>query len=85
MPELSLSGENKQRLTECIDSGVRVLQEIADLRDGLKDTVKTLAEEIGVKPIIIQKTIRVAFKATIQQERETVDIVEEILEATGHR
>ncbi len=80
----SLSPDDKKKLQNCMDAGLRVMQEMADLRDGLKDTVKNIAEELNVKPAVLMKAVRVAFKQTMVSEKETVDTVEDILSVTGH-
>ena len=45
-----LSPENVARLKQIIKDGVQVLQECEDLKAGLSDTVKAIAEELEVKP-----------------------------------
>lgn len=78
-----LSQDDKTRLTQFMDQGVKVMQEVQDLNDGLKDTAKNLAEELNVKPATLMKALRVAFKANIEEEKEKVDQVEDILQASG--
>jgi len=77
--------EGKAKLTKVINEGVQVTQEIADLREGLKDTVKALAEELQVKPAVINKAIRVAFKADWAQIEEDHEVLETILEAANRK
>ena len=43
--------------------GVQVSQEIKDLREGLSDTVKAVAQELDMKTSVLNKAIRVAHKA----------------------
>ena len=45
--------EEKANLERLVKEGVTVLQEIEDLQGGLKDTVKSVAEELNVKPSLI--------------------------------
>ena len=40
----------KQKLIQIISQGSQVLGEVEDLRNGLKDTVKAIAEELELKP-----------------------------------
>ena len=40
------SNEQKAKLTQIINEGMAVLQEIEDLNAGLSDTVKAIAEEM---------------------------------------
>jgi uncharacterized protein (UPF0335 family) len=79
------SPEEKKRSTEVIQQGVRVKQEIADLNDGLKEIVKTYATEVGVKPGVVNKAIRLAFKSSIEEEKEAMEAIENMLEAAGYR
>ncbi len=80
-----LSSNDKVRLNQFMDQGMKVMQEISDLRDGLKDTAKSLAEEFDVKPALLMKALRSAWKASIDDEKAEIDQVENILEATGRR
>jgi DNA anti-recombination protein RmuC len=77
--------EVKKRSTEVIQQGVRVKQEIADLNDGLKELVKTYATEIGVKSGVVNKAIRLAFKSSIEEEKEAMEAIENMLAAAGYR
>lgn len=80
---LMLSADDKAKIKNLIEVGIRTTQEIQDLKDGLKETVKEVAEEIGVKPAVLNKAIRVAFKSSVSNLQTEVDTVEEILHAAG--
>jgi NH3-dependent NAD+ synthetase len=81
----TLSNEEKAKIKQLIDNGLKVLQEVDDLKGGLKDTVKAIAEELDIKPAILNKAISAAFKANIDAAKEEVDDVEEILVVAGRR
>lgn len=81
----TLSSNDKIKLRSFMDSAMSVFQETDDLKAGLKDTAKAIAEEFGWKPGTLMKAARVAYKASIEEEKEQFDTVEEILEATGRR
>ena len=81
----TLTTNDKVRLNQFMDAGMKTFQEIQDLRDGLKDTAKTIAEELDIKPAILMKALRLAFKATLEEEKEAFSDAEEILEVTGRR
>lgn len=81
----TLSNEEKAKIKQLIDNGLKVLQEVNDLKGGLKDTVKAVAEELDIKPAILNKAITAAFKANIDAAKEEVDDVEEILVVAGRR
>lgn len=80
-----ISQNDKVRLNQFLDSGMKVKQEIADLTEGLKDTAKTLAEEFNVKPGVLMKALNAAWKSNIDEQKESIDQVEAILDATGRR
>ena len=42
------------------------MQEIEDLQTGLRDTVKAVAEELEIKPTLINKAIKIAHKGDWQ-------------------
>lgn len=79
----AISSNDKVKLTELCDSGVEILQQVADLKEGLSETVKALAAELSVKPAVLNKMLRLAFKANLAEEREGLDEVELLLEAAG--
>lgn len=76
--------EEVARLKRLVDEGIQVNHEVDALKEGLRDTVKAIAEEMDLKPAILNKAIRVAYKAELGNEREKFDTLETILEAVGH-
>lgn len=78
-----LTSEDKAKLKHVVEEGMKVTQEVEDLKGALSDTVKAVAEELGIKPSAINKAIRAAFKANIVEAREEMDNVEEILNVAG--
>lgn len=74
--------EEKAKLERLISEGSTVLREIEDLQESLKDTVKSVAEELQVKPAIINKAIKIAHKGNWQDHNEDWEEVEAILEIT---
>jgi hypothetical protein len=79
----ALSTEDQKRLREIVDQGVKVTQELQDLRDGLKDTVKAVADELNITPGDLKEAIRLAFNGKIADKKESMSVVEEILHVTG--
>jgi len=77
------SQEDIIRIKQLIKEGSQVLQEIDDLKEGLKHTVNAIAEEIDVKPAQLNKAIKIAHKNTMIEEREKLDQIEDILGAAG--
>ena len=68
---------------QVINDGVSVKQEVQDLSEGLKDTVKAVAEEIDVKPALINRAISIAHKSNWQEVYSDFDDLESIITITG--
>ena len=77
------SNEQKLKLTQIINEGIGVLQEIEDLQGSLKDTVKSVAEELQLKPAIINKAIKLAHKSEFGREQQDHELLEQILVQVG--
>jgi|TARA_B100001057_G_scaffold371012_1_gene375024 preprotein translocase subunit YajC len=75
--------EEKQKLMQIIKEGSQVLGEIDDLRGGLKDTVKAIAEEMEIKPAMINKAITIAHKDNYRSLQDDADLLDSILVAVG--
>ena len=74
--------EEKAKLERLINEGSTVLREIEDLSEGLKETVKAVAEELQVKPSVINKAIKIAHKGDWQTYNEDWSEIEAILDIT---
>ena len=60
MSDRTYGAEEKAKLERLVNEGVTVLSEVEDLQAGLKDTVKAVAEELDMKPALINKAIKIA-------------------------
>jgi hypothetical protein len=78
-----LSPENVARLKQLVADGVSVLQECEDLKEGLRETVKAVAEELEVKPAQLNKLIKICQKGSMNDQREAFDEIEELYKAGG--
>lgn len=76
----SLKSEDNKKLKRLFEEGVKILQEIQDLRESLKDTVNAHAEELDIKPAVLNKAMKAYFKDSFTKEKETVNEVEHILD-----
>jgi hypothetical protein len=74
--------EEKAKLERLINEGSNVLREVEDLQEGLKETVKAVAEELQIKPAIINKAIRIAHKDDWKKHEEEWEEIEGILGIT---
>lgn len=81
----TFNAEEQARLKQLITEGCQVQSEIDILKEGLSDTVKAIAEEMDVKPAILNKAIKVAHKANFQDQYDDFDALETILDITGHK
>jgi len=83
MPARMFSAEEKAKLTRIINEGIQVTTEMQTLKEGLSETVKAIAEELDMKPSVLQKAIRIAHKSSLGEEKHKMSEVEEVLEAVG--
>ena len=75
--------EEKDKLTQLIREGSTVMQEVEDLNGGLKDTVKAIAEEMQIKPAVLNRAIKIAHKGDFSRANEDHSLLEDILVAVG--
>ncbi len=79
----NFNDDEKQKLIQIISQGSQVLGEVDDLKTGLRDTVKSLAEELELKPALINKAISIAHKGNYQNLSDDMDTLDSILTAAG--
>ena len=56
------SSEDVDKLKRIVQEGIHVTQEVDTLKEGLRDTVKAVAEELGIKPYVLNKAISLHIK-----------------------
>lgn len=78
-----LTSTDIAKLKQIVNEGIQVTQEMTDLREGLKDTVSAVAEELDMKPAILNKAIKIAAKANLSQSQKDFEEVAEVLTAVG--
>ena len=74
--------EEKAKLERLINEGSTVLREVEDLSEGLKETVKAVAEELQIKPSVINRAIKIAHKGDWTSHNEDWAEIEAILDIT---
>ena len=74
--------EEKAKLERLISEGQNILREVEDLKEGLKETVKAVAEELQVKPSVINKAIKIAHKGDWSAHNADWEEIEAILDIT---
>jgi threonine synthase len=77
------SPEDVKKLKQIITEGIHITEEVNVLKEGLKETVNAIAEEMDIKPAILNKAIRVAYKSEFQKASEDFSELEDILEKVG--
>ena len=73
----------KQKLIQIINQGSQVLGECDDLKTGLRDTVKAVAEELNIKPATINKAIKIAHKGDWHKVADAFDDLETLVVTVG--
>lgn len=74
--------EEKIKLSKLVNEGITVLSEIETLREGLSESVKAIAEELDIKPSLINKVIRLVHKGEWDQYTSDYEDIEAIYELT---
>jgi arsenate reductase-like glutaredoxin family protein len=78
----SYGPEEKAKLERLINEGSTVFREIEDLSEGLRDTVKAVAEELQIKPSIINRAIKIAHKGDFSAHNADWEEIHAILDIT---
>ena len=83
MSDRVYGGDEKAKLERLVNKGASVLREIEDLSTGLKETVKAVAEELDIKPALINKAIKVAHKQDWEKVADEFDDLETLVVTVG--
>ncbi len=83
MTTRTFNNEAKIKLTQLIQDGIGVMGEIETLNGGLTDTIKAIAEELEVKPSVLKKAIKVAYKSKLGETNQENEQLNTILETVG--
>ena len=76
--------DERAKLERLVSEAVSVMQEVEDLQSSLKDTVKAVAEELNIKPSLINKAIKVAQKRDWNRVKDEFDDLETIVATVGY-
>ena len=82
---IHIGPNDAERLKHLVHEGVRVKQEVEDLSEGLRETVKAVAQELDIKPSTLNKVIRIAYKGDLDVYQDEFGDIEAILGVTGNR
>ena len=83
MSDRTYGAEEKAKLERLVNEGVTVMQEVEDLQTGLKETVKAVAEELDIKPSLINKAIKVAKNGDWRKHYDEFEDLETIVTTVG--
>ena len=83
MSDRTYGPEEKAKLERLVNEGATVMREIEDLSTGLKETVKAVAEELDIKPAMINKAIKIAQKGDWSRVAEEFDDLETLVVTVG--
>jgi len=75
--------EEKAKLTQLVNEGLTVMQEVEDLNAGLNDTIKAVAEEMQIKPTVLKKAVKTAYKSEFDKVTDEYSELENILATVG--
>ena len=84
MSDRTYGPEEKAKLERLVKEGVTVMQEVEDLNTGLKETVKAVAEELDMKPSLINKAIKIAQKNDWGKHYDAFDDLETLVTTLGY-
>jgi hypothetical protein len=79
----TFNGAAKIKLMQLFNDSNRVLREIEDLSAGLNDTIKSIAEELEIKPALLKRAVKIAQKAKLGETNRDHDELNTILETVG--
>lgn len=77
------NAEEKVKLTQLMNEGISVMQEVETLQGGLTDTIKAIAEEMEIKPSVLKKALKVAYKSRLAETNQENEELNSILETVG--
>jgi hypothetical protein len=75
--------DQKLKLTQLINEGMQVMNEVETLNSGLSDTIKAVAEEMNIKSTVLKKAIRTAHKMEFGKTQKEQELLENILVTVG--
>ena len=78
------SGDEKLKIKKLFAEGIQVMGEVNALNEGLTETIKAIAEELDMKPSVLKKALRIAYKNKFADEQDALTEVEEVLQVAGH-
>ena len=75
--------DEKAKLERLVNEGANVMREVEDLQEGLKETVKAVAQELDLKPALINKAIKIAHKGDWHKVADEFEDLETLVVTVG--
>ena len=66
-----------------MNEGIAVMTEVETLQGGLSDTIKAVAEEMEIKPSVLKKALKIAYKSRLAETNAENEELNHILETVG--
>ena len=82
---VNFSNEEIVKLKNLMSKGLTTYNEVHDLKENLKEKVNELAGELDVKPALLNRAIRAAFKSELEMKQMELSDIGEILHITGYQ
>jgi hypothetical protein len=79
----TFNGAAKIKLMQLFNDSQTTMREIEDLSGGLNDTIKAIAEELEIKPGLLKRAVKIAYKAKLGETNKDHDELNTILETVG--
>lgn len=79
----TFNGNAKIKLMQLFNDSQTTMREIEDLTGGLNDTIKAVAEELEIKPALLKRAVKIAFKAKLGETNKDHSELNTILETVG--
>lgn len=83
MASRMFTSEQKAKLNSLFGEAIKIMTEVEDLSAGLNDTIKSVAEEMEIKPSVLKKAIKTAQKTNFTNMKTDYEDIETILETVG--
>lgn len=80
----SLSSEDNAKLRRVISEGVGIKQKVKDMNEGMNDTIKAVAEDLGISAKVIKDAITAQFKSSIEDMKDHINEVEHVLNCVNN-
>ena len=75
--------DEKNKLKHLMTEGMSVLSEVEALNGGLTDTIKAIAEEMDIKPAVLSRAVKTAYKSTFTKATDDFELLDNILNTVG--